>query len=621
MELSTYLLEWRKRGAGVAGSRVALLIGLLLYLFLLRLGPAAQAQPAVIETITVGGHPAAIALNPTTNRFYVGLDPAAAVAVVDMATNTVITSISTAGFQNLSLAANPVTNRIYIGQQFAAAVLVVDGLTDTPITNVPVGGVVSGVVVNPHTDLVYVGRPNNADILVMAGAAPFAAVGTISLGVPLSDLSSMGMAVDATTDKIYILDPPKDRLAVIDGVSNSLVTTVPVGDRPLGVGVNTITQRAYVANNSDDTVTVVDLQTNTPIATIPVGDGPVGVAVNEATNWIYVANNNGNDVSVIDGNTDTVVDTVAVGNQPAGVAIDPNTNLVYVANNLNGTVSVIKDEATDTTPPDITPNVSGIPGNDDWYISNIEVSWSVTDPESGIVDSIDCEPVTLTDDTTGMTLTCSATNGAGLSNSASVTIKLDKTAPQIIITAPADGGSYLLNEVVVSDYSCLDETSGLADCSGPVVSGADFSTSPVGNHTFTVIAGDLAGNQVQASHTYSILYDFNGFFPPVDNLPVLNRVKAGSAVPIKFSLNGDQGLDIFEAGFPVSQQISCDSSADLNDVVETVTSGESGLTYDATADQYIYVWKTKKEWANTCRQLTLKLKDDSAHITHFEFVK
>ena len=38
------------------------------------------------------------------------------------------------------------------------------------------------------------------------------------------------------------------------------------------------------------------------------------------------------------------------------------------------------------------------------------------------------------------------------------------------------------------------------------------------------------------------IYTFQGFFPPVEADPVLNVVKAGSSVPLKFSLGGDHGL-------------------------------------------------------------------------------
>jgi hypothetical protein len=110
---------------------------------------------------------------------------------------------------------------------------------------------------------------------------------------------------------------------------------------------------------------------------------------------------------------------------------------------------------------------------------------------------------------------------------------------------------------------------------------------------------------------------FSGFFAPVDNPPVLNVAKGGQAIPVKFSLGGNQGLDIFAAGYPKSQQIACDSSSPLADVEQTVSAGSSSLSYDATADQYTYVWKTDKAWAGTCWQLTLRLSDGSDHVAYF----
>lgn len=116
-------------------------------------------------------------------------------------------------------------------------------------------------------------------------------------------------------------------------------------------------------------------------------------------------------------------------------------------------------------------------------------------------------------------------------------------------------------------------------------------------------------------------YNFTGFFQPVDNLPTINAVKAGSAVPVKFSLGGNQGLDIFAAGYPASQQIVCSTSAPTDQIEQTVTAGSSGLSYDATTDQYSYVWKTDKSWVGTCGQLTLMLKDGTSHTANFEFTK
>ena len=113
-------------------------------------------------------------------------------------------------------------------------------------------------------------------------------------------------------------------------------------------------------------------------------------------------------------------------------------------------------------------------------------------------------------------------------------------------------------------------------------------------------------------------YDFSGFFPPIKNLPAINKVKAGSSVPVKFSLDGDYGLDIFFDGYPISREIDC-QNYEPNGSEPTDTAGGSVLHYDADADQYVYVWQTVKDWDGTCRQLVIQLDDGSNHIANFRF--
>jgi len=104
----------------------------------------------------------------------------------------------------------------------------------------------------------------------------------------------------------------------------------------------------------------------------------------------------------------------------------------------------------------------------------------------------------------------------------------------------------------------------------------------------------------------------------VDNLPTLNSVKAGQAIPVKFSLGSDQGLDIFEAGYPKSEPIVCNSDALVDGIETTVNAGSSSLSYSAGNDQYTYVWKTEKSWTG-CHQLVVKLLDGTIQRANFQF--
>jgi hypothetical protein len=113
-------------------------------------------------------------------------------------------------------------------------------------------------------------------------------------------------------------------------------------------------------------------------------------------------------------------------------------------------------------------------------------------------------------------------------------------------------------------------------------------------------------------------YTFGGFLQPVDARPTLNSLKAGAAVPVKFSLGGNHGLDIFAAGYPKSQVIACESTANVDAVEQTVNAGGSSLTYDATTDTYTFIWKTDKTWAGTCRQLVLGFADGTLQRANFK---
>lgn len=107
-------------------------------------------------------------------------------------------------------------------------------------------------------------------------------------------------------------------------------------------------------------------------------------------------------------------------------------------------------------------------------------------------------------------------------------------------------------------------------------------------------------------------YDFDGFYQPVDN-NAMNVAKAGSAIPVKFSLGGNEGLDIFRDSFPKVAEIGC-STGEPNDVVETtVDAAKSVLKYDAASGQYVYVWKSTKNMADGCYRFKLGLKDLSGH--------
>lgn len=114
-------------------------------------------------------------------------------------------------------------------------------------------------------------------------------------------------------------------------------------------------------------------------------------------------------------------------------------------------------------------------------------------------------------------------------------------------------------------------------------------------------------------------FKFSGFLQPVENLPAVNVVNAGQSVPVKFSLGGNQGLNIFAPGYPASSSIPCNATRPGGTITETTIPGGSKLTYDAATDRYQYVWKTEKSWKGTCRIFIVKFIDGTEYFAKFRF--
>ncbi|PWT87424.1 MAG: metalloprotease [Acidobacteria bacterium] len=114
-------------------------------------------------------------------------------------------------------------------------------------------------------------------------------------------------------------------------------------------------------------------------------------------------------------------------------------------------------------------------------------------------------------------------------------------------------------------------------------------------------------------------FNFTGFGSPLKPEPQLTSATAGAAVRVKFSLNGNQGLNILASGFPGSRQVTCDTLAPTGSLEPTTTSGGAGLDYDPSIDQYNYPWATLKSWKGQCRQFVISFTDGSVHSAYVRF--
>jgi hypothetical protein len=189
----------------------------------------------------------------------------------------------------------------------------------------------------------------------------------------------------------------------------------------------------------------------------------------------------------------------------------------------------------DTTPPVITPTVSGTSGNSGWYKSTINLTWSVVDSESSVTTQVGCGPQTVSTDTAGMTFTCQATSAGGTA-SRSITIKRDAIAP--VLNPTVSPNPVFLNGAVTASPGASDSTSGLASASC-----APVTTSSAGSFTVACTATDNAGNVANASTNYVVRYQFLGFLSPLPQ----ESYRVGSTIRVKFRLADASGTPLADA--------------------------------------------------------------------------
>ncbi|WP_221089569.1 PxKF domain-containing protein [Deinococcus aquaedulcis] len=279
------------------------------------------------------------------------------------------------------------------------------------------------------------------------------------------------------------------------------------------------------------------------------------------------------------------------------------------ASNVSAAPYSVTIQVPANTPPTLT-----LPANQSAEATSaagaaVSFSAGAADAEDGALTPV-CTPASGSTFALGTTtVMCTVTDSGGLSASGSFTVTVADTTPPTlsppanVSVTPAPG------QFSMPVSYPLPAASDAVDSSVSVVcTPASGSTFALGTTTVTCTATDDAGNSAQASFTVAVRFAVQGFFQPV-RMNELNVIKAGSGVPLKFSLGGDWGLNILAAGSPSSMPVSCTTLGALGPAVPTDASGGSDLHYDG---QYGYVWKTEKAWADTCRTVRVTLLDGTA---------
>lgn len=254
-----------------------------------------------------------------------------------------------------------------------------------------------------------------------------------------------------------------------------------------------------------------------------------------------------------------------------GRTLQPQVTATNYRLSVLGNPCVIPDD----TPPVVEPDVAGTLGNDGWYVSDVTVSWTASDPESDIVSTTGCSDSHVLSDTDGITFTCSATSAGG-TTSTNVTIRRDATAPIVQATRTPEPNEYGWNNTDVTvTYSATDAMSGVVGSATATELFSAEGASQSGSHTFA----DVAGNTATATIT-GINIDRTPPTATCSATPAQLWPPNGRMVPVTTSLDATDALSGV-AGFALhaasSSQPNTGPGPDIQDFVLGAADTEGSL--------------------------------------------
>jgi hypothetical protein len=153
------------------------------------------------------------------------------------------------------------------------------------------------------------------------------------------------------------------------------------------------------------------------------------------------------------------------------------------------------------------------------------------------------------------------------------------------------------------------------------VSGDQVVLSDIGLCTITAsqLGDSTYAPALDVSRSFHVLFVFRGFLPPLRNPPAINWMHAGRVIPVRFWLGGRPGPDVLAVGSPAVRPVSCDTWEPIGEAQPALRLGPRWIGQSWKFGLYIWLWKTDRRWAGSCRQLELELDDGSIHRANFRF--
>lgn len=229
--------------------------------------------------IHAGADPEQLAVSADGTRLYVANEDTETLSVVDVASGSVIASVKV-GEEPEGVTIRPDGKVVYVTSEGDGAVFAIDTQTNKLIKRIPVGPRPRSIGFLPDGSRGYVSLENDGAVAVIdATQQKFLRLIKLEGIGNTPKPRPMGIAVAEDGSKVYVTAGSFGHLFILDPKTNTMVTSIEVGQRPWGIALSVHGTHAITANGPSNDVSYIDLAARKVLRKIPVGNRPWGVAV------------------------------------------------------------------------------------------------------------------------------------------------------------------------------------------------------------------------------------------------------------------------------------------------------------------------------------------------------
>jgi len=199
----------------------------------------------------------------------------------------------------------------------------------------------------------------------------------------------------------------------------------------------------------------------------------------------------------------------------------------------------ISEFKIDTVSPVSSDIIIGNMGQNDWYVSDVQVSLSAEDSangsgldkieysvDNGLIWQIYDQAILIHNDGKSNILYRAIDKAGNQADNKEIAIQIDQTPPTLEMIAPLADDEYDHAENLEILYNSIDSTSGLNISDTKMqIDGQDISTTSMdlfsyrlGSHQLTIEAVDLAGNQTTITISFSVVTSIPGTIDDIKRL-------------------------------------------------------------------------------------------------------